>query len=194
MTARERLPNWRLRERIEAGLCEPDNNLSIGNGAFGEEPPPPKSPEDYGAAHETNPKTLAPLQWLDMSKWDDVPVPERRWAIRDRVPCNQAGLFSGEGGAGKSIIELMKDAAHVTGKDWLKSMPEQGPAFYVGAEDEADELHRRLAAIAKHYGMTFKDLTDGGLRVLCLLGQDATLCAANGKSGKVETTNLYRPL
>ena len=51
-----------------------------------------------------------PLQWLDMSNWDSAPVPQRKWAIRDRVPLNQAGLFSGEGGTGKSIIELMKDA------------------------------------------------------------------------------------
>jgi hypothetical protein len=76
-----------------------------------------------------------PLQWLDMSAWDHKPIPERKWAIRDRVPLNQAGLFSGEGGTGKSIIELTKNIAHVTGKDWLGSMPEPGPAFYIGAED-----------------------------------------------------------
>jgi hypothetical protein len=51
----------------------------------------------------------APLQWLDMSSWDHVPIPERKWSIRDRVPLKQAGLFSGEGGTGKSIIELMKN-------------------------------------------------------------------------------------
>ena len=79
---------------------------------------------------------IEPLPWLDMSAWDDEPAPERKWAIRDRVPLNQAGLFSGEGGTGKSIIELMKDVAHVTGKDWLGSLPEAGPAFYLGAEDD----------------------------------------------------------
>src|SRR5438105_1537451 len=50
-----------------------------------------------------------PLPWLDISSWDHKPIPERKWAIRDRVPLNQAGLFSGEGGTGKSIIELMKN-------------------------------------------------------------------------------------
>jgi RecA-family ATPase len=120
-------------------------------------------------------------------------VPERKWAIKDRVPLNQAGLVSGEGGTGKSIIELTKDVAHVAGKDWFGSLPEPGPAFYVGAEEEEDELHRRLAAIASHYGLTFNDLIKGGLRVLCKLGQDATLCAV-GRSGKVETTDFYRQL
>jgi RecA-family ATPase len=135
-----------------------------------------------------------PLQWLNMSAWDREPVPQRQWAIRDRVPLNQAGLFSGEGGVGKSIIELTKDVAHVAGKDWLGSMPEQGPAFYIGAEDDVDEIHIRLAAIAKHYDVTFKDLIGGGLHILCLLGQDATLCASNGKSGRVEATKLYKQL
>src|SRR6476660_6179906 len=110
----------------------------------------------------------SPLAWLDMSSWDSEPVPERKWAIRDRVPANQAGLFSGEGGTGKSIIELMKNVAHVAGKDWLGSVPEPGPAIYIGAEDDKDEIHIRLAAIAKHYGLTFRDLIDGGLHVLGL--------------------------
>jgi RecA-family ATPase len=135
-----------------------------------------------------------PLQWLDMSRWDIEPLPERKWAIKDRAPLNQAGLFSGEGGTGKSIIELMKNVAHITGKDWLGSMPEPGPAFYIGAEDDADEIHIRLAWIAKHYGVTFEELIKGGLKVMCLLGHDATLCAPTGKSGKVEVTALYRQL
>ena len=135
-----------------------------------------------------------PITWVDMSKWDSEPVPERKWAIKDRVPLNQAGLFSGEGGTGKSIIELMKNVAHVTGKDWFGSTPEHGAAFYIGAEDEEDELHRRVAAIARHYGLTFKELVEGGLYIKCLLGEDATLCSATGKSGKVETTALYRSL
>jgi RecA-family ATPase len=134
------------------------------------------------------------LHWLDMSKWDNEPIPERKWAIRNRVPLNQAGLFSGEGGTGKSIIELMKNVAHVSGKDWLGSMPESGPAFHISAEDEKDEVHIRLAEITNHYGVTFNELIAHGLHILCLLGQDATLCYANGKSGRVEVTPLYRQI
>ena len=128
-----------------------------------------------------------------MSKWDDEPRPEREWAIFDRVPLNQVGLFSGEGGTGKSIIEMMKDVAHVAGKDWLGSLPEIGPAFYLGAEDDEKEIHIRFHDIARHYGVTFTDLIADGLRVLCKLGQDATLCVLN-RSGRIETTQLYREL
>ena len=135
----------------------------------------------------------APLQWLDMSTWDNEPVPARKWAIPDRVPANQAGLLSGAGSAGKSNIELMKDVAHVASKDWLYSMPEPGPAFYIGAEDDKNEIHIRLAAICEHYGVTFKQLVEGGLHVLCLLGEDATLCAP-ARNGRIETTALYRQL
>jgi RecA-family ATPase len=135
-----------------------------------------------------------PLQWLDMSNWDNEPRPEREWAIRDRVPLKQVGLFSGEGGTGKSIVEMMKDVGHVAAKDWLGSMPEPGSAFYIGAEDDQKEIHIRFHDIAEHYGVTFKQLIDGGLHVLPLLGQDATLCAASGKSGRVEVTALYRRL
>jgi RecA-family ATPase len=135
-----------------------------------------------------------PIKWLDMSNWDNVPVPTRKWAIRDRVPLNQVGLFSGEGGTGKSIIELMKNVAHVTGKEWFGSLPEQGGAFYLGAEDEAEEIHIRLAAIAQAYGTTFRELTSGGLRVLPLLGQDSMLCVQAGRGNHIETTPLYKQL
>src|SRR5262249_49903341 len=151
---------------------------------------PETAPAEVTAATTTAPPL--PLPWINMSNWDYEPVPEREWSILNRVPLRQAGLFSGEGGTGKSIIELTKNVAHVTGKDWLGSMPERGPAIYVGAEDDEKELHIRLASIAKHYSVTFEELIAGGLHVLCLLGQDATLCAATGKSGKVEGTGLYR--
>jgi hypothetical protein len=92
-------------------------------------------------------------------------------------------FFSGEGGAGKSIIELTKNVVHVTGKDWFGSLPEPGPTIYIGTEDRRKELHIRVAAIAKHYDVSFRDLMDGGLNVLPLIDDDmrqhrSVLCSA----------------
>ena len=136
-----------------------------------------------------------PLKSVDMSNWDHEPVPQREWAIRDCVPLRQVGMFSGEGGTGKSIIELQKNVAHVIGRDWLGMMPEPGPAIYFGAEDDESELHIRLAAIANHHGVTFKELSgDSGLHILPMHGKDATLCAVNVKTGRIETPDLYKQL
>jgi RecA-family ATPase len=149
----------------------------------------------YKERTEKRTPNQAPLwvhpDWLDMSDWDHIPVPEREWAIEDRVPLNQAGLFSGEGGTGKSIIELMKDVAHVAARDWMGSLPAPGGAFYLGCEDDKKEIHIRLAAILGHAELTFAEVIAGGLHVLPLLGQDAVLCAANPRTGRVETTALY---
>jgi RecA-family ATPase len=139
-------------------------------------------------------ESLPKLDWLDFKDWDNQPTPRRRWSILNRAPRGQAGLFSGEGGTGKSIIELMKNVAHVIGGEWLGSMPEIGPAIYLGAEDSRDEMHIRLADIIKHYGTTFKEVSCKGLHMLPYLGRDATLCATTPRTGRVETTDLYKRL
>jgi RecA-family ATPase len=136
---------------------------------------------------------LSPLPWIDMSTWDDEPVPESEWAVLERIPLRQVTLFSGEGAAGKSTEQLHLSAAHVLARDWLGTTPEPGPAVFIDAEDDRKVLHRRLAAIVKHYGVTFKDLVDGGLHALSLTGLDPVLAAAN-RGGRIEPTSRYRQL
>ena len=122
------------------------------------------------------------------------PVPEREWAILDRVPLNQVGLFSGEGGTGKSIIEMMKNVAHVAGKDWLGSLPEHGPAILSRRRGRRKTKFTSASPPSpRTTASRFKELIAGGLHVLCLLGQDATLCAV-GKSGRSRRPALYRQL
>jgi RecA-family ATPase len=134
-----------------------------------------------------------PLPWIDMSNWDNEPVPQQQWAVLNRIPLRQCVLFTGEGAAGKSTVDLHRSAAQVLGRDWLGTMPEMGPAIYVDAEDEAAVIHRRLAAIAKHYGVTFAEMIKGGLHVMSLLGRDAVLATVS-RNGKVEATTLYRQI
>ena len=70
-----------------------------------------------------------------------------RWGVRDRFPRRNVALLSGEGAIGKSIVLLQLAVAHVLGRDWLRSMPEQGPVLLVNCEDEGEELVRRLRPI-----------------------------------------------
>src|SRR5262249_30839133 len=128
-------------------------------------PPPPAAPATPSATTAPLPP-LAPLPWINMSNWDDEPVPEPEWAVLDRIPLRQVALFSGEGAAGKSTLQLQLSAAHVLARDWLGTMPESGPAIFIDAEDDSKVLHRRLAAIVKHYDTTFKDIVEGGLHLI----------------------------
>jgi RecA-family ATPase len=139
---------------------------------------------------KTNGGDLEPLPFIDMSKWDDEPAPPRQWAVQDRIPLRQPTLFSGEGAIGKTLLALQLSVAHVLGRDWLGMLPVPGPAIYFGAEDGTDELHRRLADIATHYGTTFAELKNGGLRLLSFAGKDAVLGAAS-RNGIIEPTPLF---
>jgi RecA-family ATPase len=134
-----------------------------------------------------------PLPFLDMSQWDAEPAPPRLWSVGDRIPLRQPALFSGEGAIGKTLLALQMSAAHVLGRDWLGMLPELGPAIYFGAEDEADEIHRRMGDIAAHYGVTFADFIAGGLHLLSFAGKDALLGVAN-RAGIIEPTPLFHRL
>jgi RecA-family ATPase len=138
-------------------------------------------------------ESLSPLPIIDMSKWDDEPVPRREWAVLDRIPLRQVTLHSGHGAAGKSLIELQRSVAHALGRDWIGTLPERGPALFIDAEDDENEIHIRLADILKHYRATYVDAIEGGLHLMTLAGKDAVL-AAPTRSGKFEPTELYRQI
>lgn len=161
-----------------------------------QDPPPAKSPDEYGSAGEQSgdkePKR-EPLPFINIADWDDEPVPQQEWAVLDRIPLRQCALFSGEGASGKSTIQLHLSAAHVLGKDWLGSLPEPGPAIFIDAEDDGAVLHRRLAAVANHFQVTFKELATAGLHMISLAGKDAVLATAS-RNGKLEPTPLYRQI
>ena len=65
----------------------------------------------------------------------------------------------------------MKDVATVAGKEWLGNLPEKGPVILVSAEDDLDEMHRRLAADVARLGIDLADLPD--LHLVSLAGHDA---------------------
>jgi RecA-family ATPase len=157
-------------------------------GGNGEAPP-----WEAGEVPKDDGRALPPLPYVNMANWDSEPVPEQQWTVFNRIPRRQVALFSGEGSAGKSTIELHRTAAHVLGRDWLGTMPEQGPALFIDAEDDQGVIHRRLAAVTNHYDVTFADLIKGGLHLISLVGHDAVV-ATVGRNGKIEPTALYKQI
>ena len=141
------------RKKAEAAIPLRTNDNGYNPSPQAKAPPPPEA------------KINEPLPPLDLSNWDLAEVPERDWAVRDRIIRRAVTLLSGEGGVGKSILTLQLACATVLGKDWFGSLPEPGPAIFLDAEDDRDELHFRLNTIRRRLGVTFKDLADEGLHL-----------------------------
>jgi RecA-family ATPase len=140
----------------------------------------------------TKSQDVRPLPFADMSRWSVDHPPQRQWGVHDRFPLKNVALFSGEGAAGKTLLLLQLGVAHVLGRDWMGTLPRPGPFLYFGAEDDDDEMHRRLADILKHCGVDFPDL-QGNLHLLTLVGEDAVLGAPD-RDGLIRPTSLFARL
>ncbi|HEY8577598.1 MAG TPA: AAA family ATPase [Devosia sp.] len=141
-------------------------------------------------ANDNYPASL--VEFVDPSVWAGKHVPERRWYVPALIPGRTVTLLSGDGGLGKSLLALQLAIASAVGGSTMGLHPEAGRVVYVGAEDEADEFHRRIDDILASTGHTYADLKDRFL-LLPLAETDATL-AAPDKSGKMQATPLLDAL
>lgn len=133
------------------------------------------------------------LDIISPAAWHGVAVPERRWLVDGMIPIGGVTLLTGDGGVGKSLVAMQLLIAATIGRPWLGVATTACPGVGVFCEDDADELHRRSAAILDHYEASFADLTD--LRYLSRVGLDNLLVEFNyrgGDAGKV--TALYQQL
>ncbi|MBI0476110.1 hypothetical protein D9601_12190 [Sphingomonas sp. MA1305] len=152
------------------------------------------SPTGYqvppGASATPLPASPPPAIWFAASDLSG-PIPPREWLVPDVVPLSTVTMLGGDGGTGKSLIALQLALSVACGQFWLNRVPKSGPALYLSAEDDRDELHRRIAAIAAHSGSSMADL--GRLRLASLAGCDALLALAE-RNGTLVPTDLYRAL
>ena len=81
----------------------------------------------------------------------DADPPARRWVLTDCLPLGRVGLLVAPGGTGKSQLALQLAIAVATGTglaDWW-AVGEKGPVLALFAEEDEEELHRRLRAILR---------------------------------------------
>lgn len=132
-----------------------------------------------------------PLEFANMQLWHSHPPPEQEWAVLGHIPLGSVTGFYGEGAIGKSTAALQLAGACATGQTWFGLPVKKGPAFYLGSEDDENELHRRCHAIAAASMHTPSDLAKFGLHVASYAGRDMML-ARIGESGMVPTELYYR--
>jgi RecA-family ATPase len=146
---------------------------------------PPGEPWRKGAAASQKFRRI-----INPAEWEGLPVPPREWIVPGYIPHKTVTLLSGDGSVGKSLLALQLAAGRALAREWIGLMPEPGRTLILSAEDDADEMHRRLEDIRKFYGARMTDLA--GMQLVDLVGEDSILGAL--VKGQIEPTPMYHAL
>ncbi|GEM_PF-2231677 len=135
------------------------------------------------------PRLSEGLPVVDLADWEGRTIPPRESFVEGLIPSRNVTLLSGDGGLGKSLLALQIGVASTLGHATLGLRPKAGKVLYIGAEDEAEEFHRRVDDILRDQGATYAD-TGGRFKLLALADRDALL-AVPGRTGALEPTPLF---
>lgn len=132
------------------------------------------------------------LRFLPASGWAGKPVPPRRWLVPDLIPSRTVTLLGGDGGTGKSLLAQQLAYAVSTGSPWIGQAVTSGGVLFISAEDDEDELHRRMADVVRASGGSLEDLDR--LTVLSLAGEDALLATLERSGGVLTPSALFHEI
>src|SRR5260221_11911203 len=156
--------------------------------AFREDEDPSAAVTGHARAGLTGRRMMPELRLINPVQWRDQPVPEREWIVRDLIPAKTVTLLSGDGAAGKTTLGLQLATARALSRDWIGTVPTPGRTLFLSAEDDADEIHRRLDSIRAFYGSTFTDMAD--IHIVDLVGENAVLGEIS-KTGIINATAIF---
>jgi len=114
----------------------------------------------------SNDDECAPAQAFDLelarvgNLLDSLP-PKREWIVHNIIACGVVGILAAGGGVGKSILKLMLAVSTCTGLPWLGiPVVRNGSVLMFSAEDDRDEIHRRLHSVMTYYRQQFPTRVD----------------------------------
>lgn len=138
-----------------------------------------------------------------------TPAPPVEWIIGDVLPRGKVGLLAGPGGVGKSFLILVLAVQHATGLHLLGTdafSPTRSAAvpkvIYFTAEDDREDIHRRLEAVFTAYMASDGHKREVGeqFSVQCTRGKDWRLVEEVGgvyqasKAAELIIQNLRREM
>jgi RecA-family ATPase len=134
---------------------------------------------------EAIPAPARSSRFYSLAELNEKAVPDREWLVPDLVPLRTVTLLGGDGGTGKSLCALQLAIGVATGCGWLGKPVRRGGVIFISAEDDDDELHRRVDDILQSVGLRYDDAASLTLRSLA--GEDALL-AVETKAALIQST------
>jgi RecA-family ATPase len=123
--------------------------------------------------------------------------PPRRWILKDCLPFGKVGALVAPGGTGKSQFLLQLAVSVATGLPFLNhwEVPKPGGVLMLAAEDDTEEIHRRLHNIATQLTVQHRDDNDlharmkENLYVRSMVAQDNLMTRAMNGDKEIRVTS-----
>lgn len=133
------------------------------------------------------------LPRFDLDLLDGAPPPDRKWVLPGFIPCGEITLFTGPGGAGKSLFAQQLATALAGGVPFLGigASGEKTTALYVTAEDDEFELHRRQRNIMSTLDLDRADVGDR-LGLISLRGRIGNELVTFDRDGSGNSSAAYQ--
>lgn len=148
-------------------------------------------PERYEPHTSLTP--LFDITEADISAMLKTSPPARRWLLQDMLPLGVVGMIVAPGGTGKSQLVLQLGVSIATGVPLceLWKVGEQGKALLLLAEDETDEVHRRLDRIVAELASANPSMASDLSQKLLIKSMTArdNLMTRSQRNGDVATTD-----
>ncbi len=133
----------------------------------------------------------SPFLVIKPTKWQDQPIPERRWLVKNILAHGSITLLTGDGGLGKSLLmqQLMTGLA-LGGQHWVGIELPPDPIVSLGifCEDTEDDLWRNQFAINRAYDAEMHHME--AVNLVPRVGQDNVL-AFFGRDDQAAPTAFY---
>lgn len=123
-----------------------------------------------------------------------TPPPPRKYLLEQCLPIGKTGLLVGMGGVRKSQFMLQMQIAIATGKPLCGNWPigERGNTLGLYAEEDTEELHRRLYCAVAEVSKEEKKLIEKRVHIKSMSGIDNQMVSKEDFSGVVITDFVYR--
>lgn len=130
------------------------------------------------------------LPFTRLSEWADREIPERPFLVPGLIPDGCVTSLYGDGGSGKTLIALWLMAAMASryGATWMGERPLGWKSVGLFAEDDEEELIRRLRRVCTGMDIDFGKVASS-ITVLAGVGMDTTV-AYYAETGELCITPL----